>query len=292
MTKVFQCAVLALIVAFCFGTIAMAAEVPHHWSVKLMPGSAERVQKLHPRAADANGLYSSGAAFVGSPFDYYANPINGDGSEIWPCFGGGTSANADCPTLGSPAQDNFSVAIGSPAFTYSLAACDATSTSSNYCGQTNTWYEDDTLDSTDELLYIITATEGSTTNYIADSGTVDFGPNVYGVSNPGYNVIIYGDQTFGTEGQSGVNNGECSAAYNYPLSSPANPGGVYIVPAGKTCHAPTSGLVTLSATTEIGAPKYTKSTLASFCGVVGTPCYKTTWTKKFSLAQKWTIWLD
>jgi hypothetical protein len=292
MTKVFQCAVLALIVAFCFGTSALAAEVPHHWSVKVVPGSVQHAQKLHPRAADTNGLYSSGEAFVATPFDFYASE-NSDGSDVWPCFGGGTSANSDCPTIGDPAQDNYSVAIGSPAFTYSLAGCDATSTSSLPCGQTNTWYEDDSLDSTDDLTYLIEATQGTTV--IADSGTVDFGPNPYGVSNPGFNIIIYGDQAFGTEGQSGVNNGECSAAFNYPLASAANPGAVYVIPAGKTCHAPVSGLVTLAATTELGTPKYTKKTSGVIDGTtcsVAHPCYTVTYTKKFSLAQKWTIWLD
>ena len=68
---------------------------------------------------------------------------------------------------------------------------------------------------------------------------------------------------------------------------------MYVVAAGKTCSNPVNGLATLTATTEIGAPKYTK-VLGTFCTSAGltSPCYKVAWTKKFSVAQKWTIWLE
>jgi hypothetical protein len=52
-----------------------------------------------------------------------------------------------------------------------------------------------------------------------------------------------------------------------------------------------AGLATLTATTEVGTPKYTKSTSKTVCGAVGVPCYTVKWTKKYSVAQKSTIWL-
>ena len=108
-------------------------------------------------------------------------------------------------------------------------------------------------------------------------------------------------------GQSGANNGNCSAAYNYPIpgyvSPTATPTGIaypYIIPAGKTCVQPvastssTSGEVAFSATTEIGTPKYSKLT-TGVDGVNGNPCTtthpcaKVSYTKKFSVAQKSTF---
>jgi hypothetical protein len=295
MKRIFQVAVLVLIVAFCFGQFALAAD-PHHWTVKAIPSGSVRANGAHSNAADANNLYAEYAAFVLSPVTAYVNPFNTDGSELWPCFGGGTAANTDCSSIGDPAQPYVGVSLGAPSWTWPLSLCDASSTADagNYCGQTNTWYEDDSLDSTDDLTYLIYATQGAATNFIADSGTVDFGPNVYGVLNPGYSVIIYGDQNFGTYGvAAGPNNGACSGPYNYPLTAPANPGAVYVIPAGKTCHNPASGLVNFAAVTEIGTPKYKKSTSATVCAPAGgPPCWTVSFTKKKAITQKWSIWLD
>lgn len=80
------------------------------------------------------------------------------------------------------------------------------------CDQTETFYEDDTGDSTDDLLYSVVVEQG--TSVIADSGTIDFGPNPCGGS-PAV-VVFTGDANFGTLGVTGKNNGNCDADFNYP----------------------------------------------------------------------------
>jgi hypothetical protein len=275
---------------------AMAqTQTPHHYAIKIVPVPANRVQPQFKLTPD---LYGTAAVFAFSPYTQSSEPTNSDGTDLWPCFGsytssGGTgSENPDCPTMGDPAQ-GFPVggaALGTPAYTWSLSACNATSTSVLPCGQTNTWYEDDTGDSSDELIYSIEATQGS--SVIADSGTVVFGPNTFGGLSPAANVIVYGDQNFGTMGETGKNNGNCDADFNYPLTSPSWPGSTYLIAAGKTCVAPVAGDVTLTATTEVATPVYTKETKSSVCGSVGTPCYTVKFTKKYSVKQKWTIVLE
>jgi hypothetical protein len=292
MKRIFQVAVVVLVVAFCFGQMALAENVPHY-KVTVVPSTAHRTG-VHSNAADTNNLYALWSAFAGGPEASYASPFNTDGYEIWPCFGGGTAANTDCPSIGNPTQDfaTTGVVVGAPFFTWPLSFCDQTTTTALPCGQTETWYEDDSADTTDDLLYSIVAQQG--TSYIVDSGQLDLvGPNPYGAyGNPGVVVIISGDQGFGTMGQTGVNNGNCFGNYNYPLTSNSNPGVTYAIASGKTCVAPVSGLVTFTAITELGLPKYTKSTSGTVCGVVGTPCYTVKFTKKKSITQKWTIWLD
>ncbi|HTW32608.1 MAG TPA: hypothetical protein VMD76_13085, partial [Candidatus Sulfotelmatobacter sp.] len=243
-------------------------------------------------------------SFVGTPYSdaqaVTGGLYNSDGSEIWPCFGSfdGSDASTENPDCQSFKDTNFSPTtlglpagagiLGTPSYTWSLAACDQTDSSVAPCGQTNTWYEDDSNDSTDELLYIIEATQGTTV--IADSGTVDFGPNVYGGLSPAADVVIYGDQGFGNQGISGENTGNCTADYNYPLTTAANPGEVYIVQANKTCAAPVAGLVKLSATTEVATPAYTKSTSKTTCAPAGgEPCYTVKWTVKYKVLQSWYI---
>jgi len=95
--------------------------------------------------------------------------------------------SADCSTV-----PDGGVVVGGPAYIWQLNnntfsgngyGCNAftngtTSTGTyNPCGQTESWYEDDSNDTsaTDELLYSIVVTQGSA--IIADSGEVDFGPN-------------------------------------------------------------------------------------------------------------------
>ena len=174
-------------------------------------------------------------------------------------------------------------AIGIPQYVWSFSACDGTS-NLNPCGQTETWYEDDSGDTTDDLIYAITATQvqSGKTVYVADSGVVDFaGPNPFGGASPPADVVIYGDQNFGTGGATGKNNGNCSANFNYPVSWPTitYP---YVVAANKTCVNPLPGLVTITALTELAHPTYT---------VHGsTATVKFTVIKK--LTQKWTIWLQ
>jgi hypothetical protein len=294
-------AVLAA-VALCICGQQAQAEVKNHtkYKIKVIPHGGPNAALATP-ASLADGLYGVSAVFA-----YTAYPtLNSDTSDIWPCFSSGgtgpagtatSDENPDCPTIGDP-KIPFpagGVAVGAYSYSWPLSACNATSTSTPVCGETETWYEDDSNDTsaTDELLYTLEAVQG--TNVLYDSGTVDFGPNPYGGASPADDIVIYGPQNFGNMGiTAGPNNGNCSAAYNYPLSSAANPGAVYIVPANKTCGVPTTGLVSFTATTEIGSPAYTKVTKGTVDGTpcsVAAPCYETKWTKKYSVAQKWSIY--
>jgi hypothetical protein len=297
--------VVALLV--CAGPQAQAAEPHHHYQIKVIPKAARPgSEAIHSNLA--NGLYGVSQGFVGTPYSdpqVSANPFDSDPdeSEVWPCFGsydGSTSstANPDCEYF----EDSFyspktvyiptnAAVLGTPSYTWSLADCDASSSTVLPCGQTNTWYEDDSNDSTDELLYIIEVTQGS--SVIADSGTVDFGPNVYGGLSPAADVVIYGDQNFGTMGETGENNGNCEADYGYPLASAANPGSTYVVQANKTCVAPVAGLAKLTATTEVATPAYTALTKGTggngqTCTKTA-PCYDVKWTIKYKVAQSWDI---
>ena len=138
-------AVVVSLVAFCFGTMAFAADVPHHWTVKAVPNTRHISPEL---AGPPAGLYPGWAFFAGSPLTS-ATSQNSDGSDLWPCFGGGATANVDCPTIGNPSQafpDNGLV-VGVPSYSWSLSACKDTSTATGVCGQTETWYEDDSGDS-------------------------------------------------------------------------------------------------------------------------------------------------
>ena len=302
MKRVFLIAVLVLVVAFCFGQFALAANHPQ-FSAKIV-----RQGGVHADGVSSNytftypsttpGLYGVAQWFGGGPIASYASPFNTDGYEIWPCFGGGTVApNADCLTVGDPTQPlaPSGAVVGVPFYGWPLKFtdgsnfCDQTTTADLPCGQVETWYEDDSLDGTDDLLYLLTALQG--TSYVSDSGTYDFGPNFTG-GGPGSVVVISGDQGFGTMGQTGPNNGNCAADYNYPLLAPSYPG-VYEVQANKTCVAPATGAVKFTALTELGTPKYTKSTSATVCAPAGgPPCYTVKWTIKHKATQTWSIWLE
>ncbi len=118
-------------------------------------------------------------------------------TPLWPCFGyggTGTDANPDCPYLGDSSWNGTESLPGGrsgsrhPAIRMApecrLAypdlqafGCDGSTTADAgaYCGEVDTWYEDWTGDSTDELTYLVEATQGTTV--VSDSGTVDFGPN-------------------------------------------------------------------------------------------------------------------
>lgn len=287
------------LVAFCFGTMAMAANHAQ-FSAKIVRNGGVHANGIGPEYTftyPTKGLYGAAQWFGGGPIASYASPANSDGSEIWPCFGGGSTGNPDCPTVGDPSQPLAAdgAVVGVPfygwplKFTDGTDFCDQASTADLPCGQVETWYEDDSFDGTDDLLYLLTAVQG--TKYLSDSGTYDFGPNFTG-GGPGSVVVISGDQGFGTMGQTGVNNGNCAANYNYPLASPANPGVVYEVSAKKTCSAPTTGVVKFTATTSLGTPAYVKSTSATTCSPLTPPCYTAKWTIKYKVAQTWNIFLE
>jgi len=267
----------SLVIVCCFVCGQAVAQEKHHWQIKVVPRAAN--QGPRPQATLADNLYGLSQVFVTTPAGF---PLNTDGSELWPCFGDTSSANPDCPSIGNPSQvlPTGGVVLGGPQYVWSLAACDGTNNSGAPCGQTETFYEDDTNDTSpnDDLTYLIVATQvqGGKTVTLADSGTVDFGPNPFGGASPAADVIISGDQTFGSDGAPGKNNGNCEADFNYP--SPVLPG-VFVIQANKTCVDPIAGPVTLTATTEVATAVFTTK------GSVTTVKY----TKKFSVAQKWTI---
>jgi len=108
--------------------------------------------------------------------------------------------------------------------------------------------------------------------------TVDLGPNQSAGQTPPVDQIIYNPAIFGYgpgDGPgTGPNNGNCAPDFNYPLTSPANPGAEYLVAAGKTCVAPVAGWATITVTTALGAPEYTKVTgPGCTSNGVASPCY-------------------
>ena len=292
---------VAIVALFTCEQQVLAQSEPHH-QYQAVVVSQEQSEIEATNSPPAKNLYPVAQVFVGSPFTSTVTPTNSDKSELWPCFGAASPGNPDCPSVGKPSQllpANAAV-LGIPAYTWPFAnatgivGCDQSTTADTKpCGQTNTWYEDDTLDATDNLIYVVVATQlqSGTVKTLSDSGIVDFGPNPFGTKT-GQNVVVLGDQGFGTIGvPAGPNNGECLASFNYPLTSPVNPGQPYGIAANKTCVNPIPGLVTLTATTELATPTYHKQTTKTACGKVTPPCYTVTYTKKYSTTQKWNVFL-
>ncbi len=254
-------ALLAFAVAFAFNqqAQAQASEVPHHWHIKAIQRTPnnEGVRSEATGAAPAAGLYGIGQAFVETPQNQPGNSAN---AELWPCFGGDPSGQPDCAYIGSTGtSDSPSIAgsavLGTPAFVWYLSVdttdapeqpfgCDASTTAdaTNYCGQTNTWYEDWSGDSVDELTYLIEATQDG--SVVSDSGTVDFGPNSFGAAEPVADVIIYGDSNFGTVGATGKNNGNCLANVNYPIA------GANFAPISSIAESGTTATATLTSASD------------------------------------------
>jgi hypothetical protein len=304
---------LATLAIFFFGQQVIAQEKYRpHVSVMVAPRLSAENRITNLNAAPPANLYALQAALTQT---YPTIGANADGTDIWPCIGNSSNAgpNPDCPTIGDPSIvfPSNATAIGNPAFVWQLKntegfgngyGCNALINGTGHlgspylpCAQAETWYEDDSNDSTDDLLYTMVITQGD--RIIYDSGTVDIGPNTSGGQTPPVDQIIYNPVNFGFgpgDGPAtGPNNGDCVANYNYPLTSPANPGAEYLVAANKTCVEPLQGWATITVTTALGTPEYTKITGAECTSNgVASPCYTVKWSRKFKISQTWKIFLE
>jgi hypothetical protein len=285
---------IALIALVAFGQMAFAQNT-NRYRIQVVR-RANQPTEMNSDALTKN-LYALWQAMSATPSVEGAS-TNSDGTDIWPCFGLSTAAGGptpDCPSIGDPSQvfPTGGVAVGVPAYLWSLSACNATSTSSPVCGETETFYEDDSGDTSGDLTYSLVATEGTAT--LLDTGTIDFTNgtgNPYGGLTPPGVVIIYGPTNLGDMGQAGKNNGNCLPNANYPLTAEGGTG-EFIISADKICGVATAGAVTFTATTEVAKPAYTKETTAAKCGSTPPPCYTVKFTTpSYKASQKWTINLE
>jgi hypothetical protein len=289
------------------GTQTFAAE-HHHRQLIAVPRAAlagvvaERASVPPPRLVSLQATMTQVYPTIGA---------NADGFDLWPCFGFSPSGNPDCPTVGDPTIQlpTGGVVLGFPSYVWQLASnsrnadgigCDALLNGTTGvapaqyrpCGQIATWYEDETGDSTDDLLQRIVVTQGGRTIY--DSGTVDYGPAGPSVSYP-VDVILSTDANFGfwPGAALGPNNGNCSADTNYPLTSPAWPQKVYAVAGGQTCEEPVSGVARFTTWTSLATPQYVQLQ-GSACTSKGvaSPCYVVRWTRRYEIHQDFDIFLE
>ena len=285
--------------AVCLGSHAAMAQRVHHPRMRFL--SAPRLAGAHALTPYFKGLAASFAQA------YPTVSANADGSDLWPCIGG----SADCPTIGNPTTPLPSAAlvVGFPAYGFALQntpsigngiGCDALvngtgAGGSPYepCAQILTWHEDNSGDTTDDVLWHATVTQGGHVVYA--SGTVDFGPlgarTVYPLQ-----VVIYDDANLGywPGAQTGPNNGNCYADEFYPLSTPAFPAsGFYVIAAAKTCGRPQPGTAQVETVTILATPSYTEvSGHACTSKNVPSPCYVVKYTKQREIRQNFTIELD
>jgi hypothetical protein len=237
---------------------------------------------------------------------------NADGTDLWPCFGFSPNPNPDCATAGNPEiQLPLGGAIlGFPSHVWKLQAegsingigCDALTNGTTGpsgvaykpCGQIATWYEDDTFDSTDDLLQRIVVTQGVEERIIYDSGVVDYGPAGPAVQYP-VTVILNTDANFGywPGAASGPNNGNCSGNSGYPLASPDNPGKVYVVGGHTSCEGPVPGPAHFTTYTVLATPTYTQVTGAACASKgVASPCYTVSWMKTDEIHQDFDVFFQ
>jgi hypothetical protein len=236
---------------------------------------------------------------------------NADGNDVWPCFG--RSNNPDCAFIGNPPVPfpRGGIAMGRPAYSWALQngniigfgigngiGCDALTNGTvglgvlyKPCGQIFTSFEDDTADSTDDLLQRVVVRQGK--NIIYDSGIVDFGPA--GPIKYPVDVVLWGDANFGfwPGAEDGPNNGNCSANVGYPLSAPTFPATTYVVESNSTCQEPVPGQATFTTFTELATPQYKQVTgTACTSKGVASPCFTVKWTKKYEIHQDFNIFLQ
>jgi hypothetical protein len=213
-SRMFQIFVsLAIVVFFVCGQQAVAQ---HHLQFKVVTGPEANVhQPKAPKEKAVLEQLSSGFGFL--------PPVDGGGNDEWPCFPNQNANGADCSQISTGG-----VVIGQPAFTQSLSACDANTGTSPNCGQFFSFYEDDTGDTTDDLVVSIVVKQGK--NYILDTGAVDLGTNPFPAGSV---VVIYDDTAFGTLAQTGPGNGFCAGST-------------------ETCVNPVAGKATATFTITVG----------------------------------------
>jgi hypothetical protein len=297
-------ACLTIVAFFACGQQALAqggTQSTPRFRIKALPKTQPQVPPDITDGPPAD-LFPLTAAFTATSYP----TVNSDGSDLWPCKGDTSLPKMDCPAIGDPSVTfpTGGLAVGVPAYVWSLSACDGTMNGSSVggsptyipCGQTETFYEDDTGDSTDDVLYRVEVTQGTGTNtkIIADSGTQDFGPDPFAHASPPADFEGFtGDMNFGTLGvPTGPNNGNCDADFNYPATSDTSAVFPFTIAANKTCVDPVAGLATVTATTEFATPRYTKKMTVAACAPSAPPCYRVTYTKKYSITQKWDIWFQ
>lgn len=244
---------------------------------------------------------------------------NADGSDVWPCLGRVNGSDTDCAMTGNPLVPlpRGGIVMGRPAFTWALQnnniigfglgngiGCDAFTDGTvgqpfepgvlyQPCGQIFTSYEDDTGDSTDDLLQRVVVKQGD--NIIYDSGIQDFGPA--GPIKYPVDVILNTDANFGywPGAQDGPNNGNCSGNIAYPLTAPTFPTtvAVYVVASNSTCQRPVAGPATFTTYTELATPEYKQNTgEACTSKGVASPCFTVKWTRRYLIHQDWNIFLE
>lgn len=340
-SRVFQLLAVLVVVVICVsGAMAAAASGPHS-HIALKPNHSAAVHGNYGPAPTAN-LYGVAAFFAAESLNQPGNAWSGPypalstsiayPNDLWPCFGGDT-AQPDCLYIGYGAGtvENepslpAEVVIGDPNYTWYLTAntatsqpygCNATTVAETYhmCTQATNFYEDDSNDTTDDLLFSIEVTQG--TSIVYASGTQDYGTNPYGGLDPAGTIVFYEDMVFGIPNGGTANpDGPCFASYNYP-SNTAGPGanyqglantfegyfGVEGPSAGKaatvTCVAPVAGAATVTIITELAEPTWKPVKVLADCPAStmdGPPnssspyCYTVSYKAKHTLTQKFNVW--
>jgi hypothetical protein len=292
--------------ALCLSTGTAVAQGANHPSIRFMSAPGDN-------GAARTGAHALKPFFKGLQAAFtQAYPVigaNADGTDLWPCVSGST-ANPDCPTLGNPVIQfpRDAVVTGFPGFGFALqntpglgngTGCDALvngtgpqGTPYKPCAQITTWYDDNTNDSTDDLLWRIEVTQGG--NIIYASGTIDFGPAGPNVKYP-VHVVLSNDANLGywPGAGTGPNNGNCSKDIFYPLANPAFPGGFYEVAAGKSCVRPHAGPAQVTEVTLLATPAYAQVSGNACTGKgVASPCYVVKWTRTQEIRQNFTVDLN
>ncbi len=215
-SRFFQLLAMLAIVVICVSGQQALAQNPHHLQIRVVPGvHADRALGKTEKKALEPLSYGFGVL----------PPVDGGGNDEWPCFPNQNANGADCSQISTGG-----VVIGTPAYTQSLSNCDANNSGATNCGQVFWFYEDDTADTTDDLVVSIVVKQGK--NYVMDTGPFNFGPNPFG-STPGSVIVISDDTAFGTLGQTGPGNGFCAGST-------------------ESCVNPVKGVATVTVTTTVG----------------------------------------